>query len=90
MIDPVSLKVVDEYKFTGNEAAFSMIMVDNFDAKRTKYLIVGAAKNFNVASNTSEIGFIYLFKLKEHGKGFEFIHKTPTETLPLSFALIGA
>lgn len=59
-----------------------MILADNFDVKWTKYLIVGVAKNFNVSTNQAEIGFISLYWLSENGKKLEFIHKTPTETLP--------
>lgn len=59
-----------------------MILADNFDERRTKYLIVGTAKGFNVATNSAEIGFISLYKLDNDGKKMELVHKTPTETLP--------
>lgn len=69
-------------KLSGNEAAFTMMLADNFDEKWTKYLIVGVAKSFNVSKNTTEIGFITVYKLSPDGKKLELYHKTPTETLP--------
>jgi len=47
---------------------------------------VGVAKGLNLKTNKASLGFIYLFKVTN--TKLEFVHKTPTETLPQSLGVI--
>jgi len=57
-----------------------MIITNELDSSGTDFLVVGVAKNFDTSTNSAELGYIYLYRIK--GDKLEFIHKTPTETLP--------
>nr|CAG8441343.1 1268_t:CDS:10 [Entrophospora candida] len=86
VVNPFQSETMSVIELEDNEAAFSVATV-NFHGHNEVFLVVGAAKDANLAPRTCSSGFLYVYQFVDNGNSLKLIHKTICDDIPL--ALLG-
>ncbi|KAL1922827.1 uncharacterized protein VTP21DRAFT_9203 [Calcarisporiella thermophila] len=85
ILNPLQGETVSMLELEGNEAAFSMAIVQFQSQGGEAFLVVGTAKDLILAPRSFSAAYIHIYRFTEEGKTIELLHKTQVEDIPLAF-----
>ncbi|UZO13619.1 uncharacterized protein OCT59_005116 [Rhizophagus irregularis] len=84
IINPFLGDTTSKIEFEENEAAFSITMVNFHSHNNELFLVVGTAKDANLAPRTCSSGYLYVYQFNEDGNDLNLLHKTQCDDIPLA------
>ncbi|CAG8467179.1 432_t:CDS:10 [Ambispora leptoticha] len=87
VLNPFKGTTMSLIELEDNEAAFSIATVNFHNQNNELFLVVGTAKDANLAPRTCSSGFLHVYRFVDEGNALELVHKTPCDDIPM--ALLG-
>ncbi|CAG8532674.1 14314_t:CDS:10, partial [Acaulospora colombiana] len=87
VINPFQGETASLIELEENEAAFSIATVTFHGQNNELFLVVGTAKDANLAPRTCSVGYLHVYQFADEGNSLKLVHKTQCDDVPL--ALLG-
>ncbi|CAG8434541.1 5348_t:CDS:10 [Diversispora eburnea] len=87
VINPFIGETTSLIELEENEAAFSIATVNFHNQNNESFLVIGTAKDANLAPRTCSVGYLHVYQFVDDGKSLKLVHKTQCDDVPL--ALLG-
>ncbi|CAG8439417.1 6787_t:CDS:10 [Acaulospora morrowiae] len=87
VINPFQGETVSLIELEDNEAAFSVATVNFHGQNNELFLVIGTAKDANLAPRTCSAGYLHVYQFVDEGNSLKLVHKTQCDDVPL--ALLG-
>ncbi|CAG8605229.1 6855_t:CDS:10 [Paraglomus brasilianum] len=84
VVNPFQGETTHLIELEDNEAAFSIATVSFHNHSNVTFLVVGTAKDANLAPRTCTFGFIHVYRFINDGNQLELVHKTSVDDIPMA------